>query len=241
MSTVLHNNRIFTEIPKGKGFYFICEETTEILSLMRPNSPKVLKPTVNGNGYLMVGFFTGKNRLNVNVHRALMETFVPNPDNLPHINHKDGNKLNNQLSNLEWCTSQHNTIHAHATGLATSDHCEKEIHQYYLNGSYKASYKSLHEAARATGGAASNIHHCTTGKIKTSLGSLWSYEKHSAIAPYTGPALTAYYLVNNHKLRTIKELSKYTGISETTLYERFRTHGASFSENGFTITKIVFK
>lgn len=51
------------------------------------------------------------------VHRMVAEAFLPNPHNLPEVNHKDGNRLNNHLENLEWCTRQQNMEHAHKTGL----------------------------------------------------------------------------------------------------------------------------
>ena len=52
------------------------------------------------------------------VHRMVAEAFIPNPDNLPEINHKDGNRANNQVSNLEWCTRKANVQHSWREGLA---------------------------------------------------------------------------------------------------------------------------
>ena len=239
MKTIIHNNQTFVEISKGKGYYYICKETTEILSLMRPNYPLILKPSINGNGYYMVGFFSKKERININIHRAMMETFVPNPSSYPHINHIDGNKLNNNLMNLEWCSSSYNTQHVHTIGLATSEHCEIEVHQYYLDGSYKASFKSLHEAARQTDGHASNIKHCIDGKIKTAVNSLWSYTKLPSIEPYLGTPIVNYYLLNGTKVNSLKELCEKTTLTRALIHRRFKKHGNSFQENEFVITRIL--
>ena len=53
----------------------------------------------------------------VALHRLIAECFIPNPENLPHINHKDGNRLNNHVDNLEWCTGKHNSKHSYELGL----------------------------------------------------------------------------------------------------------------------------
>lgn len=61
---------------------------------------------------LLVSLYIDKKQKSLFIHRILAECFIPNPHNLPHVNHKDGNTLNNTLSNLEWCTAKENNIHA---------------------------------------------------------------------------------------------------------------------------------
>lgn len=72
-----------------------------------------LKYVINVHGYCCVTFSCNSKLTNQRVHRLVAETFIPNPNNLPNVNHIDGNKLNNEVSNLEWCNTQHNTIHAY--------------------------------------------------------------------------------------------------------------------------------
>ena len=67
-----------------------------------------LKPVLKSNGYLQVSLGRGNSTF---VHRLVAEAFVPNPDNLPHVNHKDNDKTNNIASNLEWCTQEGNVSH----------------------------------------------------------------------------------------------------------------------------------
>ncbi len=74
----------------------------------------------NDSGYKMVGVIKNGKSFPERLHRLLAFTFIPNPDNLPQINHKDGNKANIDISNLEWCTQSYNTKHAFATGLANN-------------------------------------------------------------------------------------------------------------------------
>ena len=73
------------------------------------------------NGYLThttrIGGREGKN-VALRVHRLVANAYIPNPENKPYVNHKDGDKLNNHVDNLEWCTAKENSQHAYATGLA---------------------------------------------------------------------------------------------------------------------------
>lgn len=112
-------------------------------------------------GYMIVTLSKGnkQGRKNKRVHRLLMEAFVPNPNNYPQINHIDGNKLNNSLDNLEWCTSKHNTNHAIKIGLRDihNQWNNKQIIQMDEEFNEIAEFSSMHEAGRITGVAWQNI------------------------------------------------------------------------------------
>lgn len=80
---------------RGKHYYEPCE--------------RILTPTDNGYGYSIIGLQKNCIRKNHYVHRLVAEAFIPNPNNYPQINHKDYNRKNNNVDNLEWCTSKQNT------------------------------------------------------------------------------------------------------------------------------------
>lgn len=85
-------------------------------------------PYINSVGYYVVGLTKNKRVRNVFVHRLIAKAFIPNPENKPQVNHKDGNKLNNALENLEWVTSFENIWHGINTGLTPrrGPHTEQE-------------------------------------------------------------------------------------------------------------------
>ena len=78
---------------------------------------RIMPQTIQRKGYYAVTFWMNNKAYCRKVHRLVIEAFTPNPDNLPCINHIDGDKLNNHVSNLEWCTYQANMQHAVRTGL----------------------------------------------------------------------------------------------------------------------------
>ena len=78
---------------------------------------RIMPATTQKKGYKAVMFHINGKAKCAKVHRLVAEAFIPNPDNLPEVNHKDGNKGNNHVSNLEWCTRSHNVKHSYDTGL----------------------------------------------------------------------------------------------------------------------------
>lgn len=78
---------------------------------------KVLKPLLNKVGYLQLGLYISGKQTRKYLHRLIAEAFIPNPENKPEVNHIDGNKQNNSISNLEWVTPSENRKHAYTIGL----------------------------------------------------------------------------------------------------------------------------
>lgn len=81
---------------------------------------RIIKSTIGTHGYIVFKIWLNGKTKNLQMHRELAKAFIPNPKNLPCINHKDGVKLNNKLENLEWCTYSENLEHAYENKLRKS-------------------------------------------------------------------------------------------------------------------------
>lgn len=79
---------------------------------------KIKADRINSRGYSLVDLYSNGERQTERVHRLVADTFIPNPDDKPQVNHRDGNKRNNSVENLEWCTASENMQHAFDTGLS---------------------------------------------------------------------------------------------------------------------------
>lgn len=78
---------------------------------------KIRKPRMSKDGYYIINLNKDGKMTTYRVHRLVGEQFIENKENKPYINHKDGNKLNNNVDNLEWCTAKENSIHGWKIGL----------------------------------------------------------------------------------------------------------------------------
>lgn len=142
---------------------------------------RVLKGNPNSQGYCRVWL----NKKTYKVHRLVAESFIPNPDNKPQVNHIDGNKQNNCVSNLEWATASENNLHAFrvlhrkpvGNILSGKDNANSIKVAQIKEGIIINVYNSVREAERITGIGHSAISRCANKqkKYKTAGGFKWSY------------------------------------------------------------------
>jgi NUMOD4 motif/HNH endonuclease len=134
----------------------------------------ILSPCDNGKGYQTVHLchFPEKSKRRT-IHRLVAIAFLENPEGKPEVNHIDGNKSDNFLSNLEWATSSENQLHAFATGLRRPSKI-KAVEQLTMGGKVVARFESMRKAAMAVGlKSKSSIQFVVSGKCETAAGSRW--------------------------------------------------------------------
>ncbi len=104
---------------KYKGI-FLDKDTLDIYKKKKNGNLIKLSKWIDNLGYYMISFKIDGKKYWKRIHRIIAETLIPNPNNYGQINHKDGNKLNNTVDNLEWCTNQYNTREAYDNNLYKS-------------------------------------------------------------------------------------------------------------------------
>ena len=161
-------------IPGYEGIYSI-NEYGEIFTTHNRNGVKHLKQYKKKNGYVQVVLVKNKVKSYVSIHRLVATVFLENDKHYKQVNHKDGNKENNHVSNLEWCSISQNMIHAYKNGLNSRS---KPVSQYTKDNVFIKRYYSTREACRITGIHSQSIGGCAlnNGKNKTAGGYIWRYD-----------------------------------------------------------------
>lgn len=135
---------------------------------------KILKLHFDKDGYSYVRLYKNKKSFNKLVHRLVAEAFIPNPKNKPQVNHKDFNRSNNVLTNLEWCTGQENIDFSNNKGRYNGKGI-RTIYQYDANGNFIKQWESLTEASKTLNIDLSNICRCCANGKPLAGGYLWKY------------------------------------------------------------------
>lgn len=143
---------------------------------------KILTYTKNKKGYLQVSLTKNGKTKTERVNRLVAKTFIPNPKNLPQVNHIDGNKLDNSIENLEWCDCKYNINEAWKIGLnkkrfGRENNRSRKVEQYDLNGNFIRTWDTIKQAADKLKINTANIIACCQGKYKKSHGFIWRYEE----------------------------------------------------------------
>ncbi len=151
----------------------------------------IMKPTSDKDGYLSITFNVHNKAKTFKVHRLVAQAFIPNPKNKPQVNHKDGNKKNNHVDNLEWATESENIQHAYKTNLMNQSgennvmygrlgaDNPNSIPIYQLNkytDEILHEYDSMASAGRALGVNISKICECCKGRRLSAYGYKWKYK-----------------------------------------------------------------
>ena len=158
-----------------------------IYNSKRKMSGKILKPNVIGRYAIITLYDNDGKAKNRTIHRLVAQAFIPNPNNYPIVNHKDGNRLNNSVENLEWCTQSHNVKESYRLGIEKPNLTNlgkfgklnkkaKKIKQIDTNTNKTINYfYGVTEANRKTGINFRNIHLCLQKKRKSAGGYKWEY------------------------------------------------------------------
>lgn len=133
---------------------------------------RLLKLRLDRRGYPTCFLYKDGQRKQLSVHRVVANTFIPNPHNKPQVNHINGEKSDNRVKNLEWCTNRENQDHASDSDLK---HTVKVL-QLDMNGNLVKEWSSMAKAANALRVTRASIFSCCTGKAKSCKNYIWKYK-----------------------------------------------------------------
>lgn len=165
-------------------------EVNQLGEIRHKSRRRVLKPRVSPNGYLYVNFNIAGRRTNFAVHRIVLNAFTPHEDKSLEVNHKNYDRTDNRLENLEWVSSSENKKHANKK-VQNRHSRGKEIHQYSKTGEYIKTFPSVTDAAKSIGLGVAALSNCALGRTKSSGGFVWKFAEGSTTKYNRNPGLSA--------------------------------------------------
>lgn len=171
-------SEIWKDVAGYEGLYQVSDQG-RVRSLWF-GEVRILKLRDKGNGYLCVRLYRNGTMKDNYVHRLVAKAFIPNPSNFPVINHKDEDKTNNAVDNLEWCTVEYNqnygTCRTRIVAKLLNGPCAKAVLQYDKSGNLIREWPSTKEVQRQTGFGQNHISRCCLGKYKSAYGYIWRFK-----------------------------------------------------------------
>lgn len=172
---------IWKDIENYEGIYQVSNlGRVRSLNYRNTNKIKLLSVHTNTKGYLDAHLAKNGISHHCVIHRLVAKAFISNPNNLPQVNHIDGNKKNNCINNLEWCNNSQNMKHAYKMGMihkmiGVNNPKHKAVYQYDLKGNFIKKWEYIQKAADCLNIKQSGITCCCQGIYKTSSGFIWKY------------------------------------------------------------------
>ena len=168
------NKEIWKDVPFDSNY-----KVSNYGRIFSKRTNKILKGELTEKGYIRVALTEHKRYL---VHCIVARTFIPNPENKPQVNHIDGNKQNNYVDNLEWCTQSENMRHALKTGLKIMPkgkdvYNARVVYQYDKNNNLIKRWECMSTASQTLKISQRDIVRVCKGKRKTCGGYIWKYEE----------------------------------------------------------------
>lgn len=184
-------SEIWKDIPEYENIYQVSStgrirSVDRIDALGNHRKGAIMKQKTKCNGYNTIALCKNGKYKFIGVHRLVAQAFLPNPNNLPQVNHKDENPSNNRVENLEWCDAKYNTnygtrnVRASKTNSLTQRGRKnpwlcKKIAQLDLDENIIRIYNSITDAANKNKISQSSLSGCLIGKNKTAGGYKWKY------------------------------------------------------------------
>ena len=149
------------------------------LNYRNTGKPKLMTPSENTDGYFKINLRKNGETKTCYVHRLIAQTFIPNPENKPEINHIDEDKTNNRVDNLEWKWHKdninHGTHNERSAKTRTNGKLSKRVLQFTLDGEFVREWESTQECGR-NGFCQGAVADCCNGKRKSHKGFRWEYK-----------------------------------------------------------------